>query len=317
MKNDTSNAEAYRLYLRGRFFANKRTGADAQRAVDSFNQAIALDPDYAMAYAGLGMGYSYLAIYGNTPSREVFPKARQSAKKAIELDDTLAEPHLTIGYLTFLEEHDISAFERGTKRALEVKPNSTDAHRMNGLRLLFLGRFDESLASLRRALDIEPLSLAGNLNYAYCSVHAGNIDEGEAHLKKTIELSPEFWLSHFYLSNVYRLKKDFANAAEQLAIATELRGESGSARLIRDSFKKGGWPEVLRAITSADSKVQFHPYDLATFYAEAGDRDGAFAKLNQAIEEHDQHVGFMKVDLLLRPLQSDPRYPEMLKKAGL
>jgi serine/threonine-protein kinase len=317
MKNYTSNAEAYRLYLRGRFFATKRTAADAQRAIDSFNQAIAIDQNYALAYVGLAVGYSYLAIYGHTPSKEAFPKALQFAAKALELDNTLAEPHLTIGLLTFLQEHDIGAFERGTKRALELNPNSTDAHRLNGLRLLFLGRFDESLASLRRALEIEPLSLPGNLNYAYCLFYAGRIDEGEAHLKKTVELSPEFWLSHYYMSSIYRFKKDFAGAAEEFAIAKDLRGEAEGAKLIRDSFKKGGWQETLRAITTADPRIQFYPYDLATFYAELADKDRAFAKLNQAIEENDQYIGFMKVDPFMRPLHDDPRYREMLKKAGL
>jgi TolB-like protein/Tfp pilus assembly protein PilF len=317
MKNYTSNAEAYRLYLRGRFFATKRTAADAQRAIDSFNQAIAIDQNYALAYVGLAVGYSYLAIYGHTPSKEAFPKALQFAAKALELDNTLAEPHLTIGLLTFLQEHDIGAFERGTKRALELNPNSTDAHRLNGLRLLFLGRFDESLASLRRALEIEPLSLPGNLNYAYCLFYAGRIDEGEGHLKKTVELSPEFWLSHYYMSSIYRFKKDFAGAAEEFAIAKDLRGEAEGAKLIRDSFKKGGWQETLRAITTADPRIQFYPYDLATFYAELADKDRAFAKLNQAIEENDQYIGFMKVDPFMRPLHDDPRYREMLKKAGL
>jgi tetratricopeptide (TPR) repeat protein len=315
-KNYTSNAEAYRLYLRGRFYANKRTAADAQRAIDAFNQAIAIDPNYALAYAGLGLGYSYLAIYGHTPSKEVFPKALECAKKAIELDNTLGEPYLTIGLLTFLQEHDISAFERGTKRALELNPNSTDAHRLNGLRLMFLGKFDESITSLRRALEIEPLSLPGNLNYAYCLFYSGRIDDGEAHLKKTLELSPEFWLSHYYLSSVYRFKKDFARAAEELAIAKDLRSETEAARLIRDSFKKGGWQEVLRAVTTAGPKAEFYPYDLATFYAELGDKDHAFAKLNQAIEEQDQYIGFMKVDPFMQPLHDDPRYSEMLKKAG-
>lgn len=313
----TGNAEAYRLYLRGRFYANKRTATDAQTAIDSFNQAIALDPNYALAYAGLGLSYSYLAIYGHTPSREVFPKALESAKKAMALDSTLAEPHLTIGLLTFLQNHDISAFERGTKRALELNPNSTDANRLNGLRLLFLGRFDESLASLRRALEIEPLSLPGNLNYAYCLFYAGRIDDGEAHVKKTIELSPDFWLSHYYLSSVYRFKKNFAGAAEELAIATDLRGETESARLIRESFKKGGWPETLRAITTADARLGFYPYDLATFYAELGDKDHAFAQLDRAIAENDQYIGFVKVDPFMKTLQDDPRYREILKKVGL
>ena len=314
-KTHTSNPEAYRLYLRGRFYAIRRTAADVERAIDSLNQAIAIDQNYALAYAGLALSYMYKGMYGGTPPKEAFPIARNFAKKAVELDSTLAEAHLVLGLLAFVHEHDIDGFDREIQRALELDPNSAEAYRLNGLRLMYLGRLDESLASFRRSMDIEPLALPSNINYATALFHAGRIEEGEAHLKRTLELSPDAWLAHYNLALGYRFKKDFAGAAEELAIAKDLRGEGEEARLIRDSFKSGGWPAVLRVLTGP--RVYFGPYNIATFYAELGDKERAFEKLNQAIEGYDQTVGFMKIDPMLQPLHDDPRFKAMLKKAGL
>jgi len=316
-KSYTESSEAYKLYLQGRFFANKRTPKDSQRAIECFQQAINLDPNYALAYAGLSMGYSYLAIYGYSPAKEVFPKALQYATKAIELDSNLAEPHISLGILTFLQNHDLLSWERENKRALELNPNSTDAHRLEGLRLLFLGKFEESIAEVKRALEIEPLSLAGNINYSYCLFYAGRVEESESQTKKTIELSPDFWMSHYYLANVYRLQHKYADAADELAKAKEYRGETETAKLIREHFAKGSWQGLLREITTQQQQFKFYQYDLATFYAELGEKDKAFAKLNQSIEDSEQYMGFMKIDPFLKPLHDDPRFSEALKKAGL
>jgi serine/threonine protein kinase/tetratricopeptide (TPR) repeat protein len=315
-KTYTENPEAYKLYLQGRFFANKRTPNDSEKAIECFQQAANIDPHYALAYAGLALAYTYRSIYGNTPAKETFPKAREFALKAMELDGSLAEPHLTIGLLVFLEDHDFAGWERENKRALELNPSSTDAHRINGLRLLFLGKFDEAIAEVKRALEIEPLSLAGNINYSYALFYSGKIDESEAQTIKTIELSPEFWMSHYYLFSVYRQKGNYAGASEALAKAKELRGEGEAARLIRDSFTKGGWHEVLRAIIAQQTRLKFYQYDLATFYAELGDKDQAFAALNRAIDEREQFIGFMKIDPFMSPLRGDPRFQELSKKVG-
>ncbi len=145
-KNYTQNAEAYKFYLQGRFYANRRTPKDSRKAIDYFQQAVSIDPNYALAYAGLALGYSYLTIYGDTPANETFPKAREFALKATELDSTLAEPHILLGLLKFLQDHDFAGWERESQQALAANPNSTDAHRLNGFRFLFLGRFDEALA---------------------------------------------------------------------------------------------------------------------------------------------------------------------------
>jgi eukaryotic-like serine/threonine-protein kinase len=315
-KNYTQNADAYKLYLQGRFYANKRTPKDSRKAIDCFQQAVSIDPNYAVAYAGLAISYAYLTIYGDEPAGETFPKARESALKASELDSTLAEPHILLGLLKFLQDHDFAGWERESQLALAVNPNSTDAHRLNGFRFLFLGRFGEALAEVQRALEIEPLSTAGNINYSYALFYSGRIDESEAQTKKAIELAPDFWLSHYYLYNVYRFKGNYALAIEELAKSKDLRDETEAAKLIRESFAKGGWQGFLHAVTAQPASMKMTAYNMAGFYAEAGDKDQAFASLNDAVDKADQFIGFVKIDPFMKPLHGDPRFQELLKRVG-
>jgi serine/threonine-protein kinase len=315
-KNDTQNADAYKLYLQGRFYANKRTPKDSRKAIDCFQQAVSNDANYALAYAGLAISYAYLTIYGDEPASETFPKARDFALKASKLDSTLAEPHILLGLLKFLQDHDSAGWERESQLALAANPNSTDAHRLNGLRLMFLGRFDEALAEEQRALEIEPLSTAGNINYSYALFYSGRIDESEAQTKKAIELAPDFWLSHYYLYNVYRFKGNYALAIEELAKSKDLRDETEAAKLIRESFAKGGWQGFLHAVTVEHAPMKMSAYNMAGFYAEVGDRDRAFAALNEAVDKADQFIGFMKIDPFMKPLRDDPRFQQLLKRVG-
>jgi eukaryotic-like serine/threonine-protein kinase len=316
-KNYTANSEAYRLFLRGKFLAGKRTPKDSQSAIENFQRAVSLDPQFAMAYSGLATAYTYLAIYGYSPEKEVFPKAREYATKALELDSSLPEPHLSLGIMAFLLDHDMAKFEQENRKARELNPNSTDVHRLEATRLLFLGKPDEAIAEVRRALDIEPLSIAGNITYAYGMFYSGRIDESEAHTKKTIELSPEFWMSYYYLFAVYRYQRMYPEAVEAIAKSKEYWGEPDVAKLIRDTFAKRGWQGLLRAICAQPQQFKFWQYDLATFYAELGDKENAFAKLNQSLEDHEQYIGFMKLDPFMNPLREDPRFLEIVKKVGL
>ena len=316
-KTYTQNPEAYKFFLQGRFYANKRTPKDSQKAIECFQQAVNADPNYALAYSGLGIAYAYLSIYGNTPAKDVFPKARQYAEKAMELDKTLADPHTLLGLLNFLQRRDIKGWENELEIALKLNPNSTDAHRLNGLRSLFLGKFDEATAEVQRALDIEPLSLAGNINYAYGLFYAGRLAEAESQTLKTIDLSPDFWMSHYYLANNYRFQGKHALAAEEFAKAKELRGETEAAKLIRESFAKGGWTELVRTVLARPADVKMSAYDLASFYVEAGNTDKAFEALSKSVDDYEQFAGFMKVDPFLKSLQSDPRFAELVKRIGL
>ena len=315
-KNYTQNADAYKLYLQGRFYANKRTPKDSRKAIDCFQQAVSIDPNYAIAYAAMGISYAYLTIYGDEPASETFPKAREFSLKASELDSTLAEPHILLGLLKFLSDHDFAGWERESQLALAANPNSTDAHRLNGLRLTCLGKFEEALAEDQRALEIEPLSTAANINYALSLFYSGRIDESEAQLKKGVELAPDFWFSHFYLYSVYRFKSNYAQAVEELAKSKELRDETEAAKLIRESFAKGGWQGLLHAVTVEHAPMKMTPYTMAGFYAETGDKDRAFAALNEAVDKADQFFGFVRIDPFMKPLRDDPRFPELVRRIG-
>src|SRR6185369_3556772 len=314
-KTYTENPEAYKLYLQGRFYANKRTPKDSRKAIECFEQAVRIDSNYALAYTGLAISNAYLTIWGDEPARETFPKAREFALRASQLDSSLAEPHILLGLLKFLQEHDFGGWERESQLALAANANSTEAHRMNGLRLLYLGRFEEARAEIQRALEIEPLSPTANIVYSLCLFYSGRVDDSEAQMKKTIELAPDFWFSHYYLFNIYRFKGNYALAIEELAKSKDLRDETDAGKLIRDSFAKGGWPGFLQAVTSGHEPMKMSAYNMAGFYAEVGDKDRAFTALNEAVEG-DQLVGFVKIDPVMKPLHGDPRFQPLLKRAG-
>jgi TolB-like protein/Tfp pilus assembly protein PilF len=316
-KKHTENPEAYKLYLQGNFYANRRTAKEEQQAIENFQRAIAIDPNYALAYAGLANAYMFLTLYGDMPANEAFPKAREMVSKALELDNTLAEPHGTLGLILLQQDRDFAGSEREARRALELNPNYAEGHRRNGLRLMLSGRHEEALAAFRRALEIDPLSSAINMTYGTGLFYAGRFDESEAQLKQTLSLDANFWLTHYNLYNLYRLKGDHAAAIEALAKSQELKDEPDAAKFIRESFAKGGWPGLLRAMTAERTRAKLPPYVLSTFEAEMGEKDKAFALLNEADEKRDQFFIFRRIDPLMNPLRSDPRFQELLRKVPL
>ena len=198
--------------------------------------------------------------------------------------------------------------ERETKLAIELNPNYAEGHRRYGLLLQNLGRFEEARIALRRALEIDPLSTVTNQQYAQLLFYERKYDESETQSKKNV--------AHWQLFYVYRMKRDYASAVEELAKVQDARGEPDAAKLIRESFVKGDWQGFLRKITEQRSRLKLYPYFVATFFAELGEKDKAFATLNEAIETKDQHTGQMKVDPYMNPLRDDPRFQEVLKKAG-
>src|SRR5262249_22073479 len=156
--------------------------------------------------ASLSFSYAYLTIFGDAPAAATFPQARRAALKALELDSSLAEPHLLLGLFMFLQDHDLAGWEPETKRALPLNSKSTEAHRLNGFRLTCLGKFDDAMVEIKRALEIEPLSTAVNLNYAWALFLSGRVDEAEDQTKRTVEMAPDLWIAHSVLFNVYRYK---------------------------------------------------------------------------------------------------------------
>ncbi len=315
-KNYTANAEAYQQYLKGRFYGSKRTSTDAQKSIEYYQQAADIDPNYALAYAGLAESNWFLALYSYPQVNEVVPKARDFALKALELDNSLAEPHSILGVICFNYDHDFACMERETKRAIELNPNYREGHRRYGLLLQDLGRFEEAGIAYKRALEIEPLSPVANQNYAQLLFFERKYDESEKLSKTNIELDSNYWYAHLQLFYVYRMKRDYASAVEELAKVQDARGEPDAAKLIRESFVKGDWQGFLRKISEERTRLKLYPYFVATFFAELGEKDKAFAMLNEAIETKDQHTQQMKVDPYMNPLRDDPRFQEVLKKAG-
>jgi adenylate cyclase len=315
-KTYTANPEAYRLYLQGRFYWNKREEKDFRKAIEFYNQAVGLDPNYALAYAGLGDAYALLATFGFMPPTEGVPKAREFANRALSLDDSMAEPHTTLAYLWVTYDYDFAAAEPEFRRAIELNPNYATAHQWFAETLLNAGRFDEASVEYRRALELEPLSLPINWDYARFLYMNRSYDESLAQHKKTIELDPGFARAHRTLAEVYRVKGDYANAVEERAKFFDLIGQPQNGALIRASFAKDGWQGFLRLVTSENSSLKDsnNNWVVAKAYIDLGQKDKAFAELNKAYEARLASLCWLKIEPQLDPLRSDPRYQELLKK---
>jgi serine/threonine-protein kinase len=316
-KNFTAPPEAYTLYLQGRFHWNKRTPRDLQKAVEYFQQAGAMAPNYGLAFAGLADAYILLAAFGGAPPREAMPKAKEAALRALALDQQLAEPHTAFGHLAQYYDYDLAEAERHFKRAIEVNPNYSAAHEFYGTLLFNLGRYEEAEAQFRRALDLEPLSLGTNRMYGEALLFARRYDESIAQLKKTIELDESFASAHRSLGRAYLKTKNYAGHVEGFARHYELIGEPQYAALMRESFASGGWKGYLQAMTGEKRPVKyFFPFYAAMYYAELGEKDKAFAELNKTYQERLYYMAWLKTDPCLDSLRGDPRFQELLKKVG-
>lgn len=313
----TNNTEAYRLYLLGRSLAERRTERDARKAIDNYEQAIALDSNYARAYLGLAAAHQFTAVYGSIPANEALPKARAAILRALEIAPDLPAAHIGLASSELFMERNFAESEREVRRALELNPNLAEAHRVNGLRLAFLGRLDEALAEFRKTIDLDPTAVTPRINYAWTMFYLGRRDESDAELKAAREVEPSSWFIEFQLFINSSRKRDTSAAVEHLARAQDLRDEPEAARFIRDSFRSGGWNGMMRSAIANPERAKVWDYYLATFAAELGDKDQAFALLDKSSDKYDQFVLFAKIDPAMEPLRSDPRYAELLKKLGL
>jgi tetratricopeptide (TPR) repeat protein len=312
-RRDTDNVEAYQSYLKGRFHWNKRGPQDLQKAIEHFKQATALDPDYALAYAGLADAYTLLANAGS-PAHEIMPKAREAAQKAVSLDDNLAEAHAAYGNIIIYYDYDFVGAEREEQRAIELNPDYATAHHWYSELLMGLGRHEEALAEIRRALEIDPLSLILNRQYGASLLFARQYDAAVEQMKKTVDLDANFAVGHSTLSVAYRMRGDYAESVEELAKFQELTGGERTAALMRESFAEGGWQEFLRAMTDERRPASLTPYNVATFHAALGEKDKAFAELNKAYQNREGILGLLKVDPRFDSLHDDPRFDDLARR---
>ena len=317
LKNYTENGQAYQLYLRGRFYWNKRTPADFLKSIDYFQQAIVLDPNYALAYTGVADAYTLLPQYTGSPPGDAIPKAREAALKALSLDDRLAEAHTAFGDILHYYDYDFAGAEREYKRAIDLNPNYATAHQWYGELLVQLGRRDESIGQMRRALEIDPFSLIVNRAYGESLLFGGRHDEAIVQLKKTVDLDPNFAGVHDALSSAYQFKGDYASSVAEFARARELYGQNDIASLARNSFAKGGYPAFLAAMTDEHRPPDLPSHFVAKLLAIAGAKDRAIAELNKSYEKREYYLCYLKVDQRFDPLRTDPRFVDLMRRVGL
>ncbi len=303
-KTYTTNSEAYRLYLQGRFYWNKRAGREFNKAEGYFRQAIEKDPNFALGYVGL-------ADIAEDTDR---PKKKEYILRALALDDQLAEAHASLGY-QYMLDYDWAASERELRRAMELNANYPQAHQWNGSRLMMLGRYDEALTSYRRALEIDPTSTAVNFGYGVCLYYSGRTDEGIGQMKKIVEMEPTFIWSHTLLSRFYLMQGNYAAAVEERAKSLELDDQAGNARLVRESFAKGGWNGYLREmIRQLDIRPNASRMLRANLLAQLGEKEAAIAELVKGANDGDFWLFVIKFDPTFDNLRGDPRFQELLKK---
>ncbi len=304
-KKYTENPEAYQLFLKGRYYLLKYTPQSIEKSGDYFQQAIALDPNFALAYAYLAAFYNYR----NEPL-----KAKEAALKAISLDDQLPTAHEALGII--LERFDYVGAEREFKRALELDPNDASTRESYGLMLSNLGKHEEALAELRLAAEIDPLLSGLNTSYGDILFKARRYDEAIEQYKKSLELDTHYTWAHYGLAIAYQMKENYAESVEEHAKIAEITDNPQGAAFIRESFANGGWQGFLRAMTSNPQAPKVPPYILATFYAELGEKDKAIAILNKLYEDHD-FLDPIKVDPRFDSLHDDPRFQDLLLRVGL
>jgi TolB-like protein/DNA-binding winged helix-turn-helix (wHTH) protein/Flp pilus assembly protein TadD len=321
-KEFTSNAEAYQLYLRGRYYALKRTFPETDKAILCFQQAIAIDPSYALAYVGLADAH-VSALAAGLPSNEVFPQARAAAQKAIELDDTLAAAHAQLGFITFWYDWDWSASENKFKRAVELDPDDADTHVLYAHLLSNTGRHAEALAEAKRARELDPLNLRINALEAQFLIHAGRTDEALARLQQTLDMDSNYFLAHLYASSAYIEKGMYSEVINEARRATEISGarsthsEAFLGYALAKSGKEAEARSVLGGLLKSSAERYVSPYHIAFVYNGLGRHDEALAWLERAYAQRNTGMVFLKVEPRWNNLRSNPRFQDLLRRVGL
>jgi serine/threonine protein kinase/Tfp pilus assembly protein PilF len=323
LTKNTANPEAYRVYLNGRYHLTKLILPETQKANSYFQQAIEIDPSYALAYVGLADSYRAFSLStGELPSTEFLPKAKAAALKAIEIDDTLAEAHASLGNIIFWYDWDWNKAEKECRRALELNPNSSDAHLVYANLLSFTGRHAEAVAEAKRARELDPLNLRTNALEGQYLLHAGQTNEAIARLQKTFELDPNFWFAHLFAASAYIEKGMFAEAVAEARKARELSGVSShpAAYLgyaLAKSGKRAQAQAVLEELLKLSTERYVPPYHIALIYNALDDRDKTFASLQRGYEQRDPKMVFLKVEPKWNNLRNDPRFQDLLRRVGL
>ncbi len=316
----TDNTEAHQLYLKGRYFWNKRTGNDLKKSVDYFEQAIAADPNYALAYAGLADGYVLMPGYSAGTPREYYPKAKTASEKALKLDDTLAEAHTTLAMVIWNFDFDFAQANKEFQRAIEVNPNYATAHQQYGNNTLSaFGRSDEAISEGRRALELDPLSSVINSDLGGDYLYAGRYDEAIARLRKLLEMDPGYYFGHFLLAQALEAKGSRDEAIAEYQKAMALNDDPNVLAALARAYGLSGnrieAQKILEQLTELSKQRYVPAYSFAIVYLGLGDKQEAMRWLEKSYEDRaGADIGWIRVDPLLEPLRGDPRFEALAEK---
>ena len=318
----TEDAEAYRLYLKGRYHWNKRNPEGLQKAVECFRQALDKDPAYSLAYAGLADTYPYLSFFHVVPPRVAMPNAKAAAAKALEIDDHLAEAHVSLGYVSFTYDGDWPTAGKHFEQALALNPAYTGAHTFYAFYLSSLGQSEEALAVAKRALDRDPASPAVSHSLAVQLYLARQFDQAIEQAHNTLEMDAHFAISYQVLGEAYLSKRMYREGLLALERFSVLSRSSATSRALLgySHARLGEHGAALRLIEELDAASQhgFVPALLfALVYAGLDDQDQAFSWLEKAYEERFYRLAYLKVEALWDPLRSDPRFADLLRRVGI
>jgi serine/threonine-protein kinase len=318
-KHNTENVEAYQLYMKGRFHASRLILPEATKGIEYFNQAIALDANYALAYVGIAQAYTGFSLSGDIPANDAMPKGKAAALKAIELDANLPEAQVAIGLFAFWYDWNWTEAEKKYQRALELEPNNAAAHYFYAHLNSNLGRHAEALTLARRARELDPLTLIVNSAEGQFLFYAGQSDEAVSRLNKTLELEPNFWHTHLVLSGIYAETQKFAEAIAAAERAAQISGGNSSAIAVKGyALAKSDNPAQARIVLAELQKLSTEKYvpayNLAIIYNALGETETALDYLEKAFAEKNVLMVFLKVDPKWNNLRKEPRFVNLMRR---
>jgi TolB-like protein/Tfp pilus assembly protein PilF len=317
-KTPTVNPEAYELYLKGRFFWNKRTGDDLRKSIEYLKQAIAKDPGYALAYAALADSYGLLRFYGGASPAESVVPAEVAAKKALELDDSLAEAHASLGLIA-TEELEVNRGVNELERAIQLNPNYATAHHWLGLAFATLRQPDRSIAELKRALELDPLSMIINADFSIIYLYAGRYDAAEAQARKTLEIDPRSFVAHYYLGAALQLTRRLKEAIPEFRKAVELNNDPYSIAMLAQAYARNGQTDeaqkLLAHLNEMAKSAEVPEYTVALVYTSLGEKERAIEALERGFAGGNKSYLFLLPgDPFLDDLRGDPRFEALVQK---
>jgi serine/threonine protein kinase/Flp pilus assembly protein TadD len=311
----TTNREAYRLYLHGMYLANNRNLADTQKSIETLQQAVDLDPNYAQAWAGLAYAHRTLSLYSPISTHETYQRSIEAINKALAIDDRLSEAHSALCENKYLYEWDFAGAERECKRAIELDANSAQAHEIYSRYLMGRGRHDEAIAEIETAIDLEPASRFNHRNYGRALFYTRRYREAEEQFKRVLAMDQNFGGTYSWLTSTLALQGKEAEAYDWFKKLLSYRKvDQQTVQVFEKAFQTSGWHGVWREWIKRIDTVGGTTFDAALYNAQLGNKDEAFKYLEEVYQQRGIWMTYLRVEPRLDPLRDDPRFQDLLRR---